>query len=88
MDPTDGSRGEQLIFRVLPGKGDGSFKAPNDVPVVNPGRPSSFVQTSRSLLVADFDRDGKPDLATAGNFVTGSSTSVGFLAVGLNTTAG
>ena len=27
---------------------------------------------SRSLLVADFDRDGKPDLATAGNFVTGS----------------
>jgi hypothetical protein len=82
--PNGGGR-SQLIFRVLPGKGDGTFKAPNDIPAVLPGRPSAFSGSS-SLLVADFDRDGREDLATAGEYLSGV-TGFGFMAVGLNRTA-
>jgi hypothetical protein len=75
--PNGGAR-SRLIFRVLPGKGDGTFKAPNDIPAVLPDTPSAFNSPGNSLLVADFDRDGREDLATAG---------LDFMAVGLNRTA-
>ncbi len=77
---------QQLIFRVLPGKGDGTFKAPNDSPAGPGGFISAFSPPNNSLLVADFDRDGRPDVATAAVYDSRIST-LGVVDVGLNTTA-
>jgi hypothetical protein len=77
---------QQLIFRVLPGKGDGTFKAPNDSPAGPGGFISAFFPAGNSLLVADFDRDARPDVATAAVYDSRIVT-LGVVDVGLNTTA-
>ena len=84
MAPNGGGR-SQLIFRVLPGKGDGTFKAPNDTPAVLPDRPSAFTAAARSSSRTSTATAGT-DLATAGEYLS-DVTAFGFMAVGLNRTA-
>ncbi len=61
-----GFNGTNTLVTVLPGNGDGTFRAAQ-IAVLSPINDGSFLSTSGLSVEGDFNGDGRPDLAVLGS---------------------
>ncbi|MBZ5594220.1 MAG: FG-GAP-like repeat-containing protein [Acidobacteriia bacterium] len=64
---------------VLPGKGDGTFGDPVSTPLSQEALAGNFIAINLGLAVADFDSDGKLDIAIVLGNITSNATNAHLL---------